>query len=149
MNERKPTDEVPSGLLRIELIFTDRTLKRLFGNKLSFSDILSEDALKKAMREYKRVFYDEVIPTIKVYLNSCVWALVESLCDTENPIATIAEHRELIPDKEVLRKALKRYNWLRGKSNHNLSRDVDYYASKFDLPQDVILTLHDFKKSCG
>lgn len=148
-SENKPTDNIPSGLLRIELIFLDRTLYKLFGNKLNISNILSEDALKELIREYKRVFCDEVIPKIETYVRSCILTLVESLCDTEDPIATIAEHRELIPDTEVLRKALEKYNRLRGKSNHNLSRDVKRYASKFDLPQDVLLTLDDFKNSCG
>ncbi|MCH5257024.1 MAG: hypothetical protein J1D87_07000 [Lachnospiraceae bacterium] len=149
LSEHKPTSSVPSGLLRIELIFSDRTLYKLFGNRLNISNILSEDALKELMREYKRVFCDEMIPKIETYLDNCVSVLVESLCDTENPIATIAEHRELIPDTEVLRKALEQYNRLRGKSNHNLSRDVKRYTVKFGLPQDVLLTLYDFKKSCG
>lgn len=148
-NEHKPTDSVPSGLLRIELIFIERTLKRLFGNELKLSDILSEDALNKLLQEYKRVFCNEVIPKIETYWDSCVSELVESLCETENPIATIAKHRELIPDKEVLHEALRQYQRLRGKSNHNLARDVRRYASQFDLPQDVMLTIRDFEKSCG
>ncbi|MEG0691922.1 MAG: hypothetical protein RR012_08440 [Oscillospiraceae bacterium] len=148
--ENKSTDTVPDGLLRIEIIMVERTIDKLFGDKISFSDILTKDSLIMILREYKRIFCEDIIDVqVKQYLNACVLHLIESLCDTETPLATIAKEREMIADKEVLRKALKKWQTLRGKSNHNLLRDSEFYASKYDLPQNVLLTLHDFKVACG
>ena len=142
-------DNVPNGLLRIEIIMVERTLGKLFGNCTSFSDILTKDSLIAILREYKRIFCEEVIDSkIKPYLDKCVLLLIESLCDTESPTATIAKERELIPDKEVLRKAIKRWQKHRGVSDNSL-RDSEMYAMKFDLPQNVVLTMHDFKEACG
>ena len=127
----------------------ERTLEKLFGNCTSFSDILTKDSLIAILREYKRIFCEEMIDgKIKPYLDRCVLLLIESLCDTENPITTIAKERELIPDKEVLRKAIKKWQKIRGVSDNSL-RDAEMYAQKLCLPQNVVLTIHDFKESCG
>lgn len=140
---------VPDGLLRIEIAMIDRTIDKLFGSKTSLSDILTKDSLISVLREYKRVFCDEIIEgKVKPYLNICTLQLLQTLCETENPIETIAKEKELIVDKVVLRKAIKKWQRLRGVSD-NSSRDAELYAKKFCIPEDVILTLKDFKKACG
>ena len=78
-----------------------------------------------------------------------MWKLIESLTQTDNVAETIAKERELIPDVEVLKKAMSKYLKLRHKPTSNLSRDIKSYAERYALPQDAILTLHDFKESCG
>ena len=101
------------------------------------------------LREYKRVFCDELVEkAIKPYLNACVSKLIKSLTDIDNPIKTIAKNRELIPDVRVLKKALRRYMRLRGKTD-NSARDTKRYAEQYDLPVDCIMTIKDFKRSCG
>lgn len=144
-----PTDNVPLGLLRIEIVLLDRTLDKLFGNKKTLSDVLTQKNLIEILREYKRIFCDELVDMmIKPYLDACVEKLVESLTDTESPIKTIAKERELIPDVEVLKKALHRYMKIRGKTD-NSARDAKRYAEQYDLPVDCIMTIRDFKRSCG
>lgn len=144
-----PTDDIPFGLLRIEIILLDRTLTKLFGNKKTLSDVLTAKKMLEILREYKRIFCDELVEkAIKPYLNACVSKLIESLTDTDNPIKTIAKNRELIPDVRVLKKALRRYMRLRGKTD-NSARDTKRYAEQYDLPVDCIMTIKDFKRSCG
>ena len=144
-----PADDVPQGLLRIEIALVDRTLTKLFGTKKTLSDVLTQKNLLEILREYKRIFCDELVDKmIKPYLNACVEKLVESLTETENPIKTIAKERELIPDIVVLKKALSRYMKMRGKTN-NAARDAKRYAEQYDLPVDCIMTIKDFKISCG
>lgn len=148
-DQKKDMSTVPDGLLRIEIIMVERTLEKLFGNKTSFYDILTKKSLIEILREYKRIFCDEIIDIqVKQYLNSCVLNLVESLCETEKPLKTIAKDRELIPDMEVFMRAIKKWQKIRGVADNSL-RDAKHYAQKYELPQNVILTLHDFKKSCG
>lgn len=144
-----PIDEVPLDLLRIEIILVDRVLTKLFGNKKTLSDVLTTKNLLEILREYKRIFYEELVEgAIKPYLNACTLKLVESLTMTDRPIQTIAKHRELIPDVEVLQRALKRYMRIRGKTD-NSARDAKRYAEQYDLPVDCIMTIKDFKRSCG
>lgn len=137
-----------SELLRIEIIMQERTLKKLFGEKTTLSDILTSNNLLEIIREYKRIFHDEVIPKIKQYLTSCRKHLTESLCETESIDLTVAKERELIPDAEVLKRAIKRYQELRGISD-NSNRDSKRYAEKYNLPKDTLLTIKNFRKSCG
>lgn len=135
-------------LLRIEIIMQERILKKLFGEKTTLSDILTNDNLLEVIREYKRIFCDEIIPKIKQYLTSCRKRLTESLCETESIDLTVAKERELIPDVEVLKRAIKRYQEIRGVSD-NSNRDSKRYAEKYNLPKDTLITIKNFRKSCG
>ena len=74
--------------------------------------------------------------------------LLESLCFSDSTVEVIAKDRELIPDKEVLRKAIKRFQRMKRIADHS-GRDSELYAQKYDLPEDVILTLKEFRDSCG
>lgn len=144
-----PIDDVPRDLLRMEIVFVERTLDKLFKSKQTLSDVLTQKNLTEIIREYKRVFCEELVDgMIQPYLKACVLKLVESLTDTENPIKTIAKERELIPDCVVLQSALKRYMKIRGKTN-NAARDTKRYAEQYDLPVDCIMTIHNFRLACG
>ncbi|SHJ70017.1 hypothetical protein [Hespellia stercorisuis] len=145
----KPVDDIPLDLLRIEFILIDRTLKKLFGSKTTLADILTKKNLLEVLREYKRIFCDELITGMIIpYLNACNLKLLESLTLMDSPILTVAKHRELIPDVRVLHRALGKYQKLRGKTD-NSARDSKRYAEQYDLPVDVIMTIKDFKRSCG
>ena len=145
-----PTDNVPRDLLRMEIVLVERTLDKLFKSKKTLSDVLTQKNLIEIIREYKRIFCEELDDgMIKPYLKACVLKLEESLStDTENPIKTIAKERELIPDVEVLKKALCKYMKHRGKTD-NSARDAKRYAEQYDLPVDCIMTIKDFRRSCG
>lgn len=149
IEHNQPIDDVPLNLLRIEIILVDRILNKLFGNKKTLSDVLTTKNLLEILREYKRIFYEELVDgAIKPYLTACRTKLVESLTMTDKPIQTIAKHRELIPDVVVFQRALKRYMSIRGKTD-NSARDAKRYAEQYDLPVDCIKTISDFKSSCG
>lgn len=147
-HQNQNSDTVPDGLLRIEIIMVERTLEKMFGDKMSFSDILTRDSLIEILREYKRIFCTDIKKYVEQYRDSCKRLLVESLSDTESVDLTVARERELIPDKVVLRKAIKEWQRMRNVSDNSL-RDSEYYAKKYDLPKNVLRTLHDFKESCG
>lgn len=141
--------KIPDGILRIEIVMVERTLEKLFGNKTSFQDILTKDSLISVLREYKRIFIDEIIEDkVKKYLNSCKLMLLEFLCFSDSVVEVIAMNRELIPDKEVLRKAIRKFQRMKRVADHS-RRDSELYAQKYDLPEDTILTLKEFKDSCG
>jgi len=147
--KKQNPDTVPDGLLRIEIVMIDRTIEKLFGQKTSFSNILTKDSLIAILREYKRIFCEEIIEgKIKPYLNKCALLLIESLCETENPVESIAKEKELIADKVVLRKAIKKWQRIRAVADHS-ARDTELYAKRYCLPEDVIQTLRDFRISCG
>lgn len=144
-----PTDNVPHGLLRMEIALVERTLDKLFKNKKTLSDVLTQKNLIEILREYKRIFCDELVDgMIKPYLSECKKFLVKSLDDTKTPIKTVAKERELIPDAIVLQEALTQYMKNESKAN-NAARDAKRYAKQYDLPVDCILMIKNFKIACG
>ncbi|MEA4869636.1 MAG: hypothetical protein VB062_03230 [Christensenella sp.] len=148
--QKEASETVPHGLLRVEIIMLDRVLMKLFGKKRTLSNVFSRKGFLLLLMEYKRIFCDEIrSKRIIPYLNYCVNHLYESLCETDDPISTIAKERELIPDKEVLYKALKKWKEKKGESIHNLRREVNKYTELYGLPQDAIMTIRDFRKACG
>ena len=112
----KGTPLVEKNLLRIEVVFIDRSLRRMYGKKRGLMDVLSAQGIEVACQEYKKVLEKEIInQSVIPCLNYCVRQLLKSLQSAEaghEISAAIAQCKELIPDIEVLRKALKRwYEW--------------------------------------
>lgn len=143
---------VAPDLLRVEIVFIDRSLKRMFGEKRPLSKILTQKSLVILCKEYKRVFEEIINTQIKPCLSYCTARLFESLTysDTGSEISeTIARHKELIVDLEVLRRALKKYYQYKG-VNDNSKQAISYYRQKdMGLPEDVLKTLKLFHKSVG
>ena len=100
-------------MLRIEIVLLGRTIDKLFGDKTSVYDILTEESLTEILYEYKRIYTNEIIKKhVKPYLTQCKLKLVKSLLRTNNIVATVAIERELIPDKEVLHEVIKKWKTL-------------------------------------
>lgn len=138
-----------NDVLRMEIILLRRTIKRLFGEKTSVYDILTSNSLIEIIREYKRIYSVEIIKgCVRPYLTECKREIVKSLWETNSIAETIAKKQELVLDKEVLHKAIKEWQNAKGVSPH-AARDVKRYTRSFGLPQEVILTLKEFRMSCG
>ena len=144
---------VESNLLRIECVFIDRSLKRMYGEKRTLRDILSTQAIEILCKEYKRVLIQDIIDThIKPYLTECKNKLVESLTtsDSGHEISdTVMRHRELIVDDDILRKALK--DWYKIRNANDISKQVIYQYRKkgLELPVGVLKTIKTFHTSAG
>lgn len=149
--ENKNTTVEPN-LVRIEIVFLDRYLKRLYGDNRPLSKILTQKSLIILCREYKRVFEEILEIHIKPCLNYCTQRVFESLTYSDNGSEiseTIARHKELIPDFEILRRALKRYYRYKGMEDHS-KQAVNYYRKKdMGIGEDVLKTLKLFHKSIG
>lgn len=141
------------NLLRVEIVFIDRALRRMFGDKRNVLDMLSFQAIETMCREYKRVLELDILNgSIKPCLNYCVEQLVESLvsAETGNEISeTVTRYKELIPDTEVLRKALKRWYHIRGEEDKS-KQAINYYRQKgIGLPEGVLQTIRAFHDAAG
>ena len=144
---------VEKKLLRIEVVFLDRSLHRMYGKKRTVIDVLSAHSIEVMCQEYKRVFGEDIINrNIKPFLNYCVKRLFESLATSENGneiSETIARCRELIPDIEVLRKALKKWYRHRGIGDNSKQAIRHYRSKNLGLPEDVLKTIRVFHKAAG
>lgn len=146
-NRIREIKESNTELLRIEIKLLNRTLEKLYGCKLDVNSILTKSSLTIAINEYRRIMDKEIINgKIKPYLDRCVKELVEGLCE----LGSVAEllksrKREIIFDKEVLRKAIKK--WQRIYAIEDTSRkyihDI-YKRNKIRLPIGVLSTIKDF-----
>lgn len=145
-------NEISEDLLRIEIVMQKRTLKKLFNDKLSINHILQRKSLIAIMNEYKRIYSEELITEyVKPCLSQCTEILFESMTQTASPYfisETIAKHKDIIFDVEILRKALKRYYSFK-KMPDNSRSNIYKYAKNYRIPKDVIVTLKEFRNSCG
>lgn len=144
---------VEKNLLRIEIKFIDRALRRMFWEKRSLLDVLSAQGIETTCRQYKRVLEKDIInKSIKPCLAYCVRTLLESMetSDTGREISeAVTRHKELIVDMEVLRRASKRWYDRRGEKDKS-KQIVCYYRKKqFGLPDDVLKTIRAFHEAAG
>lgn len=139
---------VERNLLRIEVVFVDRTLKRIYGEKRTLQDILTKQAIVAMCDEYKRVLTKDILGTyVKPYLNDCRDKLVESLTSSKEGYEiseTVMRHRELIVDIEVLRKALKKWYGIKGATDISKQVICMYRKKNLGLPEGVLKTLKTF-----
>ena len=144
---------VARKLLRIECVLISRRLVRTFGKEnLTLSTILSPDGVYMLCRAYKSIFVEEFIPAIESFLNHAKETLVESFIDRSagnTILETLACHKELICDIEVLRKALQKWYKLRGVEDR--SKQAIYKCRRKDLglKEDAIRTIRAFHLACG
>ena len=143
---------VEDNLLRIEMVFIGRSLKRMFQDKRTLSDILTKKSIVILCKEYKRIFERDLIEKyLKPYLNWCVKILCDSLEESDKGreiSETIARCKEHIPDMEVLKKALRL--WYRRRNMEDRSTKVIYYYRKknIGIPDNVLRTVKRFHTSC-
>lgn len=144
---------VEKNLLRIEVVFIDRSLRRMYGEKRSLIDMLSIQSIETMCREYKKVLEEDLINrSIKPCLNYCADRLLESLTNSEvgNEInETVISHKALIPDIEVLRKALKRWYKLRGKQDNSKQVIRHYRMKNAGFPEGVLKAIRMFHDAAG
>lgn len=138
---------VEENLLRIEIVMLRRIIDKLFGENSTVQDVLCAKSIYRVMEEYSRIFNEEIVRHIKEGLTGISDLLFESLTQTDSPVETLAQFRDIVVDVEVLRKALKRWYDLRGRSDG--SRQTIHSMKKYNLPQNVIATIKEFRKSCG
>ena len=144
---------VEQGLLRIEIVMLDRTIKRLFSGRVpNLREVLCQKLLRLFINEYKRIFSEVIVKKhITPCLNGIVKILHESLHETGNLIDTIALLREIIVDQEVYRRALYKWYLDRGFTHLRATRNADnqiFRLKKYGLPQDVIATIKAFNQLC-
>lgn len=142
---------VEKNLLRIELVFLNRSLERMYGEKRTLSDVLTVQGLEKLCREYKRVLTEDISDAVRKYRDDCKNMLVEHLTEYKggNMVARcIAEFKEEIVDMLIIKKALQKYYEMNGMSD-NSSQVLNYYKKKGILLQDVFKTFRAFREAAG
>jgi len=142
---------VENDLLRFEIVFVDRTLKRLCGNDLSLDNFLSSEIIYKAIEEFKYVFVKRMVKDFKICLDEIVEIIFQSLMATNSALVTVATYRELIVDKEILRRAMIKWYKENGCSHYRARRNTSKFLSvnkRLNLPMNAIDTMRVFKREC-
>lgn len=150
--KHKPNPLVESNLLRVEVVFLSKSLKRVYGDKRTLSDVLAKKGLEKLCQEYKRVLTEDISDAVRKYCDDCKDMLVEFLTEYKkggNMIADcIMKYKEEIIDISILRKSLQEYYKIYGLSDSS-SQVINYYKKKGILPQDTIKTFRVFREAAG
>ena len=143
---------VEPDLIRVELTFLDRMLKRMYSDKRSLEDILTRKSIKLLIDQYQKTFDDICEYQIKTLLRTCTNEVYESLTYSTSGKEiqdTVTRCKEFIVDIEVLRKALKK--WYRKNNKPDNSKNVVAYYKKeeFGIPVDVLKTIKKIHMSTG
>lgn len=136
--------KVEPNLIRVELVFLDRMLNRMYGDKRSLEDILTKKAIRTLIDQYQVTFDEICEENIKPMLNNCVQEVFETLTqsDSGNEIKdTLIKCKECIVDIEVLRKALKKWYAFRKQPDRSKQMIAYYRKSYFDFPDGVLKTI--------
>ncbi len=143
---------VEANLLRVEIVFLDKALMRMYGDKRTLNDILTQEAIITLCKEYKKVFKQELIEKhIKPYLDRCLQKIFDSLrdCEDGNPISeAIAKNKAHIPDMEVLRKALKKWYKSQNADDRSVRVLYEYRKKNIGIPEGVLKTIKTFSENC-
>lgn len=146
--------KVESNLIRVELVYLDRILNHMYGDKKSLEDILTRKSIKTLIGQYQVTFDEICQKNIKPMLDACAQDVFETLTqsDSGNEIShTLIKCKELIVDIEILRSALRKW-YVEHRHTPDISkRMVSYYRNnaKFEIPSDVLKTLKLMHNSLG
>ncbi len=144
--------DVEPNLVRVELVFLDRMLKRMYSNKRSLGDILTKKSIKLLINQYQETFDGICENQINGLLKKCTNEVYESLTYSTSGKEiqdTVARCKEFIVDMEVLRKALKKWYSDKGKPDSSKSRITYYMKEEFGIPVDVLKTIKKIHISTG
>ena len=139
--------KVASNLLRIEFVFIDRTLKRLFGKDRGIYSIFSKKSVFKIIEEFQRAFSEVIENNIKPALSAAKFEIVADLDNGMKLQEVLLKEKEIIYDIEILREALKheweKKNQFKKNPEPDHTKQTIYYYKKpeFGIPQDVLKTL--------
>lgn len=149
---KKGNKYVEKGLLRIEVILLNRTIKKIFSKNPTLDEMFCKQSFVKVIEEYKRLFVEVLVGE---YISKCrlevTQRIFESLTETDNIIETMLKHKELIVDREVLRDAICKWQLFKGKTEVRAKRNADKVlceTKKFNLPANVFKTIAAFEDIC-
>lgn len=151
LQQQRAGNNVKDGIMRIEIIFLERTLQSLFCAHCGIFDIISQTNLLRLCRKYAEILDNVINKQVKRCLNESVELLFESLTysDTSREIdETVARHKEIIFDVIVLKKALQK--WYKFRNMPDYSKQAIYRVQqKYNLPTDTLKTVKMFHELSG
>lgn len=142
--------QVEPNLIRVELVFLDRSLNRMYSNNRSIENILTKKSLEILTEQYKITLNEIYENNIKIMLNGCKREILKSLTNakTGKQISeTLIVCKEYIVDIEVLREALKKWYKNRNIADNSKSIISFYKKKKYGIPVDVLKTLKSIRQS--
>jgi hypothetical protein len=131
--------------IRIEFVFSRLALEKMFGRKRNLQYILSEDGLTILIKAYKDAMEELINEYVNPYLDSVHNLLMAHIRKTNSIHETYCEFKEVIYDKEQLRRVLKDWNKERGMEDNSRST-LSKLNNKYLLPNGVIKTISNLSK---
>lgn len=145
----RPVCEPPQ--LRIEVVFIDRMLSKMFGDDLSIENVLSQAAFLCTLRQYKQIYEDEILRNVRNYRDSVTRLLDERLDETGSIKEALLGMDELIVDRAIIFESVRR--WCnRSRPQRNVTREMrkaKEIAEQCNYPKGVFSVLRTFHEACG
>jgi hypothetical protein len=140
---------IDNSPIRIEFVFSKLALEKLFGSKRKLQSILSRTGLTILLNAYKDTLEELINEYVNPYLDNVHNLLMTHIRKTNSIHETYCEFKEVIYDKEQLRRVLKDWNKERGMQD-NSRITLSKLNNKYLLPKGVFKTISNlstlFKK---
>lgn len=136
-------------ILRYELVFQQRVLKRLFLGDMSIFSVISETGIPRLIDFFCTTTIKKVIPELKRYQENCVDCLVDAFeCAGHVTDAFLEFAQVTFLDSTILRKALGRF--YAGKKNcaQYRNRMYTYLMAKYNIPSGVCRSINRIYRLC-
>lgn len=137
---------IPYEPIRIEFVFSQLALKKMFGDKRKLDVVFSKAGLTVLVNAYIETMNEVVNDYIIPYLDKVHEQMLIHLRNHGSIQDTYCEFKEVIYDQEQIRRVLKDWYEERGMEDNSRST-LAKLNKKFDLPKGTIKVIMDFVSS--
>lgn len=107
-----------NSIIRLEGVYVERGIKHILGTKepdITLQEVLTTKSIEGLIEQFKIDYCEIVSERLKGYMKETEQLLLESL-ETNSAYNAIVLNRDILPDINIFRQALKRYYMKHGKT---------------------------------
>ncbi len=139
--------EMDDRYLRVEFVLMSRKINSIFHDKRDIKSVITGKGIELLIENFLTLYRILMDDYVKRYLSCVQQILLDELRSNNSPMETYCKYKEVIVDKEQMRRAIKLWYKERGMTDYSRQR-IRELDEKYNLPCDTLITLQSFKYAC-
>jgi hypothetical protein len=133
--------------VRVEFVLMARKINAIFHDKRDINNVLTKSGIDLLVKNFISLYRILIDDYVKEYLSYIQNVLLDELRCNNSPMETYCKYKEVIVDKEQMRRVIKL--WYKERCLPDYSRQrIKELDEKYNLPCDTIKTLQSFRQAC-